>query len=534
MDRFDRAQKLPPSTGYLIEGWSWRAARRTPVRGTSLTIDVDDDASLPADTRRVVAFLLAKQSDDYIAIMEVFEASITDLTPPDVAGALGAKGRHLDLSTVEERLKKLWKWGAVSTRVDTSKLQRKEELFHSNWRYSATVSGRHAYRFYRDYLAGGAVVREIPLTSLARVVEEAERLAAGKVTDISGSVRQLFVSHDDLDAALVGAEDGLAALADHFDLDDGQTAELKALLVSYATHVASELDRGAARAFRAISALRPRFAEFSQHAVNASDARALIERGALKAARGGRAVDWEDLLAWLHPASGRAYRFAMRMVRALPSMHLNLRRLHSSSGSATNRSKALLLARACRNETYGTQLMLAALGDHPWRKLFAEASEPEGSRLVAWREGPTVTIPDLLRLLGRSGGGGRAAAPRDDAAAKADVAERRKLRMERHAASIREVLHAGPEGPLSSAAAFVAFASLLVAAKARASGGRRTGVKDGLACTLVERAGSCAVLRAPDWQVRLPNRALAFHLPREKPNLPESTTTIDEAAEAAQ
>lgn len=522
------AQNRPLSNGYLDEGATVHCL------GEHLTIDVDDDASLPTDTRRVVAFLLATESDDYVAIMEVFEASITDLTPPDVGAALDAAGRHLEPAIVESRLKRLWKWGAVSTRVDSSKLNRKEDLLHSNWRYSATVSGRHAYRFYRDFLAGGAVVREIPLTSLARVVDEAERLAAGNAADVAASIRQLFVSHDDIDAALVGAEDGLAGLADHFNLDDDQTAELKAILVSYATHIAAELDRGSARAYRAIVALRDRFADLSQRAVSASDARALIERGALKAARGGRAQDWEELLNWLHPASGRAYRFAMRMVRALPSMHLNLRRLHSSSGSATNRSKALCLARACRNEVYGTQLMLAALGDHAWRKLFAEANEPEGSKLVAWRDGPTVNVPDLLRILGKAGGGGKAAAPRDDSAAKADVAERRRLRKERHAEAVREVLRALPGTPLSETAALVAFASLLMAAKATRAGGRRTGVKDGLACTLIDRKGFCAVLRAPTWQVRLPNRALLFHLPRGTRLHLEAQPVTVEMPEAAQ
>ena len=52
--------------------------------------------------------------------------------------------------------------------------------------------------------------------------------------------------HDALDGALVGAKDVLAGLADRFDLDRDRTAELKGLLVDYATHVAVELRRGSA------------------------------------------------------------------------------------------------------------------------------------------------------------------------------------------------------------------------------------------------------------------------------------------------
>lgn len=506
-----------------------RTAARRPG-GVSVSIDVTDEASLPDDARRVVAFLLARESDDYIAIMQVFEASITDMTPVDVAAQLETVGRLLDGPTVEARLDSLRKWGALSARADSSSIHRKEDLLHRNWRYSATVMGRHAYRFYRDFLAGGPTVREIPLASLQRVVEEANRLAKGEASDVASSIRQLFVSHDDVDAALVGAEDGLAELAEHFNLDDERTAELKALLVGYATHVASELERGSARAYRSLATLRTRYDELAQSAIMASDARALIEQGALKAARGGRVGDWEDLLAWLHPTTGRAYRFAMRMVRALPSMHLNLRRLHTSAGSATSRHKALLLARACRDERYGSQIMLAATGDHSWRKLFGEAQEPEGTRLVSWRDGPLVAVPELLRILGRSGGGGRAAAPRDDTKAKADIAEKRRLRAKTHADAVAEVLRVQPGEPLSEAAADVAFAALLSAAKASASAGRRTGVKDGLACTIIALAGVRGVMRAPTWQVLLPGRLIVFHRPGTKAQLP-----IEPAiAEAAQ
>jgi len=83
-------------------------------------------------------------------------------------------------------------------------------------------------------------------------------------------------------------------------------------------------------------------------------------------------------------------------------MHVNLRRLHSSAGAATSRSRALSLARACADPTYGIAVLLAALGDHPWRKLYGEAEDEDLSRIRSWRGGPCVAVPELLRLTGRA------------------------------------------------------------------------------------------------------------------------------------
>lgn len=482
------------------------------------------------DARSVVVYLVVKESSQYIAIMDVLEASITGLTPDQVAARLQAAATPLDLSVVEGRLDKLREWGAASARTDASRILRYVDLLARNWRYTATPAGRQVQRFYRKVLAGTPAVREIPLSSLARVVEAAESLAstAPATAPTAELIGRLFVNQDDLDAALVGAEDSLADLVDRFDLNDESTAELKALLVGYATHVAAELERGAARAHKALMALRPRFPDLAMEAVRASDARLLIERGALGASHGGRAEDWEALLAWFDPTAGRAARFALRLVRALPGMHMNLRRLHSSSGAATSRSRALALARACINPTYGSAILMAALGDHPWRKLHGEAEELEGGRLRAWREGPYVEVPELLRATGRAGARGRAPAARDDAAARDRVRAARAQRAAEHSAAIREVLAVSGDSCMSDRAASIALASVLAAVRAASSNGRRTGVRDGLACTLFHTGAGTGTLRAPTWRVLTPGRLLVFHLPGVVVHAPRGITPTED------
>ncbi len=155
-------------------------------------------------------------------------------------------------------------------------------------------------RFYKNYLSGVPVVREIPLTNLGHLVDALEQLAglAGERPDAAGTatlVAQAFTAHDDLDGALVGAEDALAGLSDRFDLDDDRAAELKGLLVDYATHVAVELRRGSARAARALDLLTEDFGVLAAATVEDSSARDLIARGALTASKGGRVGDWLGL-----------------------------------------------------------------------------------------------------------------------------------------------------------------------------------------------------------------------------------------------
>lgn len=476
------------------------------------------------DARTALVYLVVRESDQYVAIMDALESSITDLTPREVGSRVrAATGLALEDAVVEARLDKLRDWGAVSARTDASRILRHADLLARNWRYTATPVGRQVQRFYRKVLAGTPTVREIPLSSLARVVETAEALGASAQLgpDTAGLVGQLFVNHDDLDSALVGAEDNLAALVDRFDLDEESTAELKSLLVGYATHVAVELGRGSARAHRALVALRGRFPEIAAAAVRASDARALIERGALGASRGGTVEDWNALLAWFDPDSGRSERFALRLVRALPGMHVNLRRLHTSSGTATNRSRALALARACTHPTLGTAVLLAALGDHPWRKLYGEAPDADLPRVRSWRDSPRVDVPELLRLTGRAGARGRAPAARDDAAARSAVAQARAKRMAEHAAAIEEVLIAGAGASLSERAARVALAALTAAARARSEGGRRVAAHDGLGCTLFHTGAGLGCVIAPTWRVLTPGRVPVFHLPSETARTPE-------------
>ncbi|MGH3901421.1 MAG: DUF2397 domain-containing protein [Pseudonocardiaceae bacterium] len=475
-----------------------------------------------ADTRRCVAYLVVAESDQYIAVMDVLESSVTDLTPAEVTRALQSQGVELSAAVVERRLDRLRAWDAVSARTDAKLIKTRAELLARNWRYTATPAGRQVQRFYRTVLAGAATMREIPLASLARVVNGLDVLRHQPdlpPVQIAEQVGRIFTSHDDLDSALVGAEDALAALADRFDLDDEHTADLKGLLVDYATHVAAELERGSARAQEALLGLQVRYVELADSTIAQSDAKSLIERGALTASKGGRPEDWFGLMAWFDPRTGRSHRFALRLIRALPGMHANLRRLHSTTGTATGRARALAFARACSDPVHGTAVFNAAVGDHSWRKLHGTADDADTTRVPSWRSGPLVPIPDQLAKTGRSGARGRASAARDDTVARERLRSQRIARLRAHDAAMREILSAKPGAQLTEAAARVALASLMAAVRKRPSRGRRRATTDGLACTVVHTGRHTGVVMGPTWTVLLPGRLVRFHLPAQSPEL---------------
>lgn len=494
----------------------------------------DTVGSAPEDARITLSYLNAPESGDYIAVMDVLEASVNDLTPVQVAAALAAAGHHLAADVVEHRLESLREWRAISGTQDTSRILRHSDLLLRNRRYALTQAGRQVHRFYRTVLAVTVTIREIPLASMNRIARSLETIRANPELDsdeLAEHIRQVFVSHDDLDAALVGAEDGLTGLADRFDLDPDSALELKTLLVDYATRIANELSAGSDIVAAKLRDLEPRFDELARRAVETSDARTLIERGALTASRGGDVNDWHGLQAWFDPYSGRAERFSTRLVRALPSMHSNLRRLHTSGGAATNRARALTLAKACRDTTHGPAIAVAVLGDHPWRKFHGAADDNDLVGAVSWATGPHVTVPPLLRLAGRSGSRGRPPAARDDTNARETVQARREQRAAEHELAVREVLNS-QGGPLSERAAQVALATLMEAARKAPNGDRRTAIKDGLACTIVHvrptctcEPGACTgthadarpALVGPRYTLWLPERQAIFHHPADRP-----------------
>lgn len=520
-----------------------------------MTVQHGFDPNLADDApQRAFSYLLAPQSRDYIAIMDFLEAAVNDVTAVDVSQGLRQLGIDTSVADVEQRLMQLREWHVVLGRADSSGLRVASDLLKRNWRYAATRLGRQIQRFYRGPLTADPVAREVALPSLQRIISALRSLASRFVdspaaaattsadddaTSAGSLVTQLFVDHDALDQSLIGAEESLTGLADRFDLDLEATLELKSMLVGYATHLANELDRGAALVREYLDLLEPIFPVLARTTVEASSARKLIERGALQASRGGNLKDWEALAGWFHSSSGRTARFSLSMVRALPGMHANLRRQHSAASVATNRSRSLALARASLNPEFGAAITVAALGDHPWRKLHGVADDEQTTGSVPWRLGPKVEVPELLRLIGRGGPRGKFPSVPDTARWRELAEHKRRHREARRSSGIKEILGHDPQSfggsyELSEHAAREAMSVLMVAVRGRPTRGVHHAARDGLACTVVQVPGRTGRISAPTWRVLMPDRVIIFHGATQSVALPadaeDSPTIIVQAA----
>jgi len=115
-----------------------------------VTIQTDGPSfeAVPDDARITLCYLNATESADYIAVMDVLEASINDLSPAQVASALAAAGRYLPADVVENRLESLRDWRAITGTQDTSRILRHSDLLLRNRRYARTQAGRQIHRFY--------------------------------------------------------------------------------------------------------------------------------------------------------------------------------------------------------------------------------------------------------------------------------------------------------------------------------------------------------------------------------------------------
>ena len=107
---------------------------------------VQDDTT--DDARITLSYLNAPESADYIAVMDVLEASINDLSPMQVASALASAGRFLAADVVEYRLESLRDWRAITGTQDASRILRHSDLLLRNRRYALTQAGRQVHRSY--------------------------------------------------------------------------------------------------------------------------------------------------------------------------------------------------------------------------------------------------------------------------------------------------------------------------------------------------------------------------------------------------
>jgi uncharacterized protein DUF2397 len=94
-------------------------------------------SSSPVDGRRrdLFRYLTAEESSDYLAVMELFAATLlTDLSATEVAVQLSDRGRVLERDIVEARCRQLVEWGNLVPSIRDARVSSVAEYIRSRSR----------------------------------------------------------------------------------------------------------------------------------------------------------------------------------------------------------------------------------------------------------------------------------------------------------------------------------------------------------------------------------------------------------------
>jgi Protein of unknown function (DUF2397) len=104
-------------------------------------VDPSDPVSPAADCSRhgLFRYLTAEESADYLAIMDLFSATLlVDLSAAEVTAQLAERGGSIDRDTVEARCRQLVAWGNLVPAVRDARVSTVAEYIRSRSRYQVS------------------------------------------------------------------------------------------------------------------------------------------------------------------------------------------------------------------------------------------------------------------------------------------------------------------------------------------------------------------------------------------------------------
>ena len=171
--------------------------------------------------RDLFRYLTAEESADYLAIMDLFSATLlTDLSAAEVAAQLAERDVSLSRDTAEARCRQLADWGNLVPSVRDAKVATVAEYIRSRSRYQVSKLGGRVHREAVAILHASDGAREVARELLGQIVQSLDRILAlldsghaeaidaealaGEVTTVFGNQRLFTDSVRDFYAYLAG------------------------------------------------------------------------------------------------------------------------------------------------------------------------------------------------------------------------------------------------------------------------------------------------------------------------------------------
>ncbi len=212
-------------------------------------------SSSPRDDERrrdLFRYLTADESGDYLAVMDLFAATLlTDLSAAEVATQLADRGRTLERDTVEARCRQLVEWGNLVPSIRDARVSSVAEYLRSRSRYQVSKLGGRVHRDAVEILQATDGAREVARELLGQIVQSLDRIItqlaradidadalAGEVTTVFGNQRLFTDSVRDFYAYL-------AAILTRYDLGGDEYAQFKELLLVYIDLITADVNRHA-------------------------------------------------------------------------------------------------------------------------------------------------------------------------------------------------------------------------------------------------------------------------------------------------
>jgi uncharacterized protein (TIGR02677 family) len=464
--------------------------------------------------RDLFRYLTAEESADYLAIMDLFSATLlTDLSAGEVAGQLAGRGVNLSRDTAESRCRQLAVWGNLVPSIRDARVATVAEYIRSRSRYQVSKLGGRVHRQAAEILRASDGAREVARELLGQIVQSLDRILdqlerghggsdpldaealAGEVTTVFSNQRLFTDSVRDFYAYLAG-------ILSRYDLAGEEYARFKELLLVYIDLITADVNRHApAVAHRAGRVLAQ--ADRLLEALAALPGLTSPDGLEIERAQGRTRTDWAELTAWYDASHGASGPEQLRGAasQALGQLITNAKRLLDSSGTGfSRRADFLRLTRwfAAADDEHAHRLFDAAFGAYPARHLLFGPDEPDPriGPTTSWWHAEPVPVPVSLRERGDRTMRGRTSRVPDPTADRLLLtAEAEREAEQRQAASAELALAGSLHGATISPAARDLLLDLLAALLAQA-GEQVTDHDAGLRLRAV--AGPDTVVSSPD------------------------------------
>ena len=377
-------------------------------------VDPSDPVSPAADSSRhgLFRYLTAEDSADYLAIMDLFSATLlVDLSAAEVTVQLAERARAIDRDTVEARCRQLVVWGNLVPAVRDARVGTVAEYIRSRSRYQVSKLGGRLHREAVAILHASDGAREVARELLGQIVQSLERILqmldrpevdaealAGEVTTVFGNQRVFTDSVRDFYAYLAG-------ILSRYDLGGEEYAQFKELLLVYIDLITADVNRHAPAVAHRVNLVLKQIDPLLDVLARLPGL-TLPDGTPVERAQGRTNQDWEELALWYDALRGSGpEQLRSAAGQALGQLITNAKRLLDSSGTGfSRRADFLRLARwfSVADDDGAHRLYAAAFGAYPARHLLFGPDEPDPriGPMTSWWDSDPVSVPVSLRERG--------------------------------------------------------------------------------------------------------------------------------------